>query len=692
MNAALDSYCDLSCLDAFSSVSKYSQARSYRPSKFSRYYQYEIHWLVLLIIVISQLFVSHVIAQENNLYVGSNSSGQATNFTNGIYSYDNTYVGYAGGASNNSLSIINAGTQLTNSSNITIGVEGASNLMTISSGGKVVNSNGVIGSSNSSSNNSVLVTDSRSLWSNNSDLAIGLNGASNLMMISSGGIVVNSNGVIGSSNSSSNNSVLVTDSLSLWSNKGNLIIGLNGASNLMTISSGGRVVNSNGVIGYSSSSSNNSVLVTDSRSLWSNKGNLIIGLNGANNTLTIANGGTVSASSGVIIGGNGILKGNGTLNASVTNNGLLAPGYPTGTFTINGNVTQSSSGTLQIKVVSSNIYGQLQVNGSVTLAGTLEITPVLGSSLSYGERLTFLNSSGPIKGSFDTVQVDEPYCRGRVQIIGDPQAIVTIAPTSYTYLAQNQNQTNVATALDSFIPATSGDELLVATGLDSLTAAQYPAALNAIMPILYQSLSTIAFNIDNAQNQELIQRLWGVRLAGASEYGGSFSMSGLAENTPMLQAPKSGGDKEVKEDILRPAPDNHWGIFVDGNGIFAQANSANLLSTYNAESGGVTTGLSYRWNKQVSTGLYTGYQGVYTKYSGGSTLVDNQVNFGLFGTYGQENGEGLFIDALAGGAYDNYQMNRTISFRTGENALNRTAMGTPGAGELNTMVATAYDL
>ncbi|MDH4469842.1 MAG: hypothetical protein QE493_02575, partial [Verrucomicrobiae bacterium] len=421
MSAALDSYCDLSCLDACSSASKYSQARSYKPSKFSRYYQYGIHWLVLLIIVISQLLVSHVIAQSstNNLYVGSNSSGQTTTFTKGTNSYNNTYVGYASGASNNSLSILNAGTQLTNSSSLIIGVEGANNSMTIQRGGRVVNNSGVIGSNTSSSNNSVLVTGNGSVWSNNSDLTIGLNGA--------------------------------------------------------------------------------------------------------NNTLTIANRATVYARSGVIIGSNGILKGNGTLNASVTNNGLLAPGYPTGKLTINGNVAQSSSGTLQIKVVNSNTYSKLQVNGSVTLAGTLEITPI-ESSLSYGEKLTFLNSSGPIKGSFNTVQVDEPYCRGRVQIIGDPQAIVTIAPTSYTYLAQNQNQTNVATALDSFIPATSGDELIVSTGLDSLTAAQYPAALNAIMPILYQSLSTIAFNIDNAQNQELIQRLWGVRLAGASEYGGSFSM------------------------------------------------------------------------------------------------------------------------------------------------------------------------
>ena len=350
---------------------------------------------------------------------------------------------------------------------------------------------------------------------------------------------------------------------------------------------------------------------------------------------------------------------------------------------INGDLNESSTSTTRIAKGT-----ELNVHGNTTLGGKMEV-----ESTKAGEKIHFIDSTGPIKGSYDSISiVGHPELRGRLIIIGDPEGYIMTAPASYTLYAQNQNQTNVATALDSFIPATSGDELIVSTGLDSLTAAQYPAAFNAIMPVLYQSLSTIAFNIDNAQNQELIQRLWGVRLAGASEYGGNFSMSGLAENTPLLQEPKGHGDKEVKGDILRPAPDNHWGMFVDGNGVFAQANSANLLSNYNAESGGVTTGLTYRWNKQVSTGLYTGYQGVYSKYSGGSTLIDNQVNFGLFGTYGQENGKGFFVDALAGGAYDNYLMNRNISFGDGEDSLHRTARGTPGAGELNTMVATGYDL
>ena len=86
---------------------------------------------------------------------------------------------------------------------------------------------------------------------------------------------------------------------------------------------------------------------------------------------------------------------------------------------------------------------------------------------------------------------------------------------------------------------------------------------------LYQSMAPVAFNLANAQNSELNQRLWGLRVAD----GGGFSMNGLPDNTPVIEG-QGDGDKGVldaKKDILRPGEDNRWGMFVDGNGVFAQA-------------------------------------------------------------------------------------------------------------------------
>ena len=409
-----------------------------------------------------------------------------------------------------------------------------------------------------------------------------------------------------------------------------------------------------------------------------------------NNATVVLNG--VLNTPSVTVASGGTLSGTGTLNGNLTNSGVVAPGNSPGTLTVKGNFAQTSGGTLLVQV-GNGLNSMLSVNGTATLGGTLVVNSYAGHQFQYGEKIVFLSAS-EITGSFSSVVVPDGF-RGRVKIFGDPMLEVIMAPASYTQMAQNRNQSNVASALNSFIPATSGDRLVVSTTLDSLTAPQYNQAFNAIMPSFYQQVATIAFNQANAQNMELSQRLWGLRVAE----GGGFSMSGLADNYAMIQEGQGDGDgkgtKNPAKDILRPGLDNRWGMFVDGNGIFAQANSANMLPGYNSQSGGVTTGLTYKWNKNVSSGIYCGYQGTYTKSGAngsglgtGSSLTDNAVRFGVFGTYGQENGKGFYANALAGGAYHNLQATRVIQFP----GLNRTANSAPGAGELDTMLGGGYDV
>ena len=408
--------------------------------------------------------------------------------------------------------------------------------------------------------------------------------------------------------------------------------------------------------------------------------------------------GTLTVNS-LTVNSSGALRGTGTLfltGGNLTVNGTLAPGNSPGTFYVSGgNLIMGSTAVWDEQIYSNSVYDRVVVTGSAILNGVMNISTFGSGGLQFGQKYNFLTASGGISGAFSSIIAPEGF-RGRLLLSGNnTEANILIAPASYTQLAQNQNQVNVATALNSFIPATSGDQLVISTSLDSLTASQYNQAFNAIMPTFYQQMATIAFNEANALNMELNQRLWGVRLAE----GGGFSMSGLADNYPMIQEGQGDGSGkgvlDSKKDILRPGLDNHWGMFVDGNGIFAQANSANMLPGYNSESGGITTGLTYKWNDKVASGIYCGYQGTYTKSGAngsglgtGSSLTDNAVRFGVFGTYGNKDGKGLYLNALAGGAYHNYQATRVIQY-TG---VNRTANSQPGAGELDTMLATGYDI
>jgi uncharacterized repeat protein (TIGR01451 family) len=110
-------------------------------------------------------------------------------------------------------------------------------------------------------------------------------------------------------------------------------------------------------------------------------------------------GGTLASSQPITING-GALGGSGTINAAVVNNSIVAPGLSAGGITINGNYTQSPAAALNIELAGTapvSQYDKLTVTGSVTLAGTLNVSLIGGYVPSGGEQYTplaFASRSG----------------------------------------------------------------------------------------------------------------------------------------------------------------------------------------------------------------------------------------------------------------------------------------------------------
>jgi T5SS/PEP-CTERM-associated repeat protein len=685
-------------------------------------------------------------SNSNVLLVGVSGSGNSLLITNGGQVMAiNSDIGVNAGSTANIVTVSGMGSVWTNSGDLTVGYGGSSNALTVSEGAQVFSSNSYIGRDPGSASNMVMITGNGSLWSNSGSIFIGDNGtgvggSGNLVVrdgamvqaatinIIRGSVFAGSTNALGSSDlvlGGADESALLrletnlTISAALtWASNG--VIALSQGSHTMTL---GGMTNSAGtndgsnvfqflktelsnatntLINYTSLSgfTTNSFSVSGiSGYSFSTNGNKVSAYLSTSANVTVSNSisinGTLTVNS-LTVDPSGTLMGTGTLSLTGGNlsvNGTLAPGNSPGTFFVSGgNLLMGTTSVWDQQIYSSSVYDQVVVTGSAILNGVMNITTFGSGGLQFGQKYNFLTASGGISGAFSSIVAPEGF-RGRLLLSGNnTQANILIAPASYTQLAANRNQSNVATALNSFIPYTSGDQQVVSTSLDSLTASQYNQAFNAIMPTFYQQIATIAFNNANAQNMQLVQRLWGLRVAE----GGGFSMSGLADNMPLLEGQGDGkGVLDSKKDILRPGLDNHWGMFVDGNGIFAQANSGNMLPGYNSQSGGVTTGLTYKWNENVGTGIYCGYQGTYTKSGAdgsglgtGSRLIDNAVRFGVFGTYGQKDGKGLFVNALAGGGYHNFQATRVIQYA----GMNRTANSAPGAGELDTMLAAGYDI
>ena len=307
-----------------------------------------------------------------NLQVGSYGSRNSLVISNGAaVSNQAAFVGYDSASSTNSVLVTGSNSSWNNGDQLFVGYSGSSNSLVVSNGGTVNAAQVTLGYGYFSSCNLVQVSGPGSILSiaNFSGISIGLDGDSNSLVISNGGTLNSMSGTIGYDSPSSNNSVTITGSNSIWTNGTDLYIGQYGAGNSLVISNGGVMADQTGIIGYDTTSTNNRVTITGSNSIWSNQGSVTIGEAGTG-TLTVANGGAVSASSIVIadqVGSSGTLN-LGRYGTNDTAGTIQAPSITFGTGgTINLN--QSDSVSLTGSISGSGTLNQLGT-GTTILSGS----------------------------------------------------------------------------------------------------------------------------------------------------------------------------------------------------------------------------------------------------------------------------------------------------------------------------------
>ena len=117
-------------------------------------------------------------------------------------------------------------------------------------------------------------------------------------------------------------------------------------------------------------------------------------------------GGSLEFSSPAQILG-GELLGSGTINGSIVNGGgLLSPGHSAGSIIINGNYTEGTTGTLLMELagLTSGQFDYLDVNGTASLGGTLEIAFLNGFHPAVGDTFHIMDFNSRT-GDFDSIQV-----------------------------------------------------------------------------------------------------------------------------------------------------------------------------------------------------------------------------------------------------------------------------------------------
>jgi fibronectin-binding autotransporter adhesin len=128
----------------------------------------------------------------------------------------------------------------------------------------------------------------------------------------------------------------------------------------------------------------------------------------------------------------GTIRGNGTVNGSVENLGLVAPGEGPGTLTVTGAYNQGPGGRLEIEVggTGSGEHDVLAVAGNLGLGGTLALEPSGGfaGSAAIGDSASVLTYGGTVTGFFGQTTVNpELPCGKALSASLDPGAKVVAA-------------------------------------------------------------------------------------------------------------------------------------------------------------------------------------------------------------------------------------------------------------------------
>ncbi len=226
------------------------------------------------------------------------------------------------------------------------------------------------------SHGTVDVSGAGAIWTNTGELDVGLSGIAALN-IANGGSVSNNAGVIGFNNTSQG-TVFVIGAGSTWTN-GALTVGNSGTGMLM-VQNGGKVVNTNGGFLGTTSGSHGTATVAGTDSLWTSSKDFSIGESGTG-MLTIEDGGSVVNNGAVYIANKAGSKG------VVTVSGIGSNWDIEGNFHVGGN----GDGTLIIsdggKVTKNNpvcdIGWDEKSTGTVTVTGANSTWTNKGLSIGY---------------------------------------------------------------------------------------------------------------------------------------------------------------------------------------------------------------------------------------------------------------------------------------------------------------------
>jgi len=359
---------------------------------------------------------------------------------------------------------------------------------------------------------------------------------------------------------------------------------------------------------------------------------------------TILNGATLNGGTYNIDAGS--LSGTGTINANVTNGGQVIPGGTgvAGLLTINGNYTQTATGSLNVNLggtTADSQYNQLAVSGTAALGGTINVALISGFQpalpntfqvLTYGSssgNFTAYNGLNLGGGRF----LDPVFSPGnltldtdQVAISGAPAIRLEGIPISLTGSVTGPSAGNFYAAGFSWTVTQNGNPFQSGSGSTFTFTPNLSATYLVTLTVTDAAGGTGTTSLQIVVAPSII--VLDPTAGGALSLSGNASIKltgGVFVDSNSSTAISASGNAAVKASVI----DVHGGVQKSGNASFspvATTESAVLSDPLTSLASPSATGLTNYGSKSVSgNSSATVSTGIYSQISvsGNGTLTMN---------------------------------------------------------------------
>lgn len=397
---------------------------------------------------------------------------------------------------------------------------------------------------------------------------------------------------------------------------------------------------------------------------------------------TIAAGGLKLLSSAALGGAitvenGGLFGGAGTATENVSVFGTLTPGSGTDfeTLSIGGDLTMDPGATLRIAVEPGGQSSAVDVTGTATVNGALEL--MLGGGDYAADPSFDIVNAGGLAGAGLTVT--NSFCRlvATTMNVGSTLTLlISVSDAGFEDCADTGNQTAIAAALD----LNDGDAALapILNALDGLNTEQIPAALDQLGGEGLGGFTTARLAAGSQLMNSLSHRMRdpGSAAPEASEYPLSFSgfdkfdggtlTPGLGNATSLFSGAgfrsRRAGFEEDKQSpftFVSMRGESGLGGWIDGFAVFAENSGGNNAHDTDFNLYGTSGGVDFAFGKGFVAGAALGYTRTKLAVSDLGTFgTGDTVQPAVYGSYANDF---FYVGGVARYAYSALETSRRVA-------------------------------